>query len=473
MKIKVKYVLLVICGVWLGACKLPAISSKLENKSTPASFSNLQDTSNSVNIKWKQYFTDPNLINLIDTALKNNQELNITMREIEMSQNEIMARKGEYLPFLNLRGGAAIDRAGKYTWNGFSEDDLKENPDKGPKYFGDFMVGTYFSWELDAWKKLRNAKKASALRYLSTVEGKNFMVTNIIAEIAHSYFELMALDNLLAIIQQNIDLQSNALEIVKMQKESAKVTQLAVNRFEAQLLNTQNLQYEVKQKIIETENKVNFITGRFPQPILRNSSNFNTFLVEPIFAGIPSQLLLNRPDIKQAELELAATKLDVQVAKASFYPSFSLNAGVGFQAFNPMYLIKPQSILYNLGGDLMAPLINKNAIKATYLNANAKQIQAVYNYEQSILKAHIEVVNQLSKISNYDKSYETKTKEVKVLTESINISNSLFSAARADYLEVLSTQRESLESRIDLVEIKLKQMEAKVDVYKALGGGWN
>lgn len=473
MKVTVKYVLLVICVVWLGACKLPAISSKLENKSTPASFSNLQDTSNSVNIRWKQYFKDSNLITLIDTALKKNQELNITIKEIEISKNEIMARKGEYLPFLHLRGGAAVDRAGKYTWNGFSEDDLKENPNKGPKYFGDFMAGTYFSWELDVWKKLHNAKKASALRYLSTVEGKNFMVTNIIAEIANSYYELMALDNTLSIIQQNIDLQSNALQIVKMQKESAMVTQLAVNRFEAQLLYTQNLQYEVKQKIIETENRINFTAGRFPQTVLRNSAAFNNFSIDPIFSGIPSQLLLNRPDIRKAELELAASKLDVQVAKASFYPSFSLNAGLGFQAYNPMILIKPQSILYNLGGDLMAPLINKNAIKAIYLNANAKQIQAVYNYEQSILNAHVEVVNQLSKISNYGKSYLTKTKEVKILTESIDISNSLFSAARADYLEVLSTQRESLASKIDLVEIKLKQMEAKVGVYKALGGGWN
>lgn len=473
MKNTFKYVVLVICMIWLSACKLPAISSKQENKSTPASFTNLQDTGNSVKMKWKQYFKDANLQTLIDTALNNNQELNITMREIEISRNEIRARKGEYLPFLNLRGGAAIDRAGKYTWNGFSEDDLKENPDKGPKYVGDFMVGTYFSWELDVWKKLHNAKKSSVVRYLSTVEGKNFMVTNIIAEIASSYYELMVLDNLLAIIQQNIDLQSNALQIVKMQKESARVTQLAVNRFEALLLNTQNLQYDVKQRIIETENKINFTAGRFPQPVERNSATFNNFVVEPIFAGVPSQLLLNRPDIRQAELELAATKLDVQVAKASFYPSFSLNAGVGFQAYNPMYLIKPQSIIYNLGGDLVAPLINKNAIKATYFNANAKQIQAVYNYEQSILNAHIEVVNQLSKISNYDKSYKTKSKEVEVLTESINISNSLFNSARADYLEVLTTQRESLESKIDLVEIKLKQMEAKVDVYKALGGGWN
>ncbi|MEJ8818584.1 TolC family protein [Lacibacter sp. H407] len=473
MNITAKYIALVVCIGWLGACKIPAVSSKQERKFTPAAYTNSQDTTNSVKLNWKNYFTDPNLLALIDTALRNNQELNITLREIEMSKNEIMARKGEYMPFLHLKAGAVADRAGNYTWDGISEEDWKSSPDKGHPYIGDFMVGTYFTWELDVWKKLRTAKKATVLRYLSTIEGKNFMVTTIIAEIANSYYELIAMDNLLAIIQQNIELQKNALQLVKLEKDAAKVTQLAVNRFEAQLLNTQNLQYEIQQQIVETENRINFLTGRFPQPVVRNSAAFNNLVLDPIFAGVPSQLLFYRPDIRRAELELAASKLDVQVAKANFYPSFSLTAGVGLQAFNPVYLIRPESILYNLAGDLVAPLINKNAIKTTYFNANEKQIQAVYRYERSILNAHIEVVNQLSRMDNFTKSYETKAKEVDILTQSITISNNLFRSARADYIEVLLTQREALESKIDLIEIKLKQLNAKVNIYKALGGGWN
>jgi outer membrane protein, multidrug efflux system len=473
MKTTAKYVVLVFCITWLGACKIPAITSKQENRSTPAGYNNSHDTTNSVNIKWREYFTDPHLIAIIDTALKNNQELNITMQEIEIGKNEILSRKGEYLPFVNLGATAAVDRAGKYTWDGLSEEDWKTRPEKGHAYVGDFIVGVYASWELDVWKKLRTAKKAAVVRYLSSIEGKNFMVTNLIAEIAESYYELMALDNLLSIVQQNIELQSNVLQVIKLQKEAAKVTQLAVNRFEAQLLNTKNLQYELQQRVIETENRVNFLAGRFPQQVQRNSTVFNNIVLDPMYAGIPSQLLVNRPDIRQAELDLEAARLDIKVAKANFYPSFRLTAGVGLQAFNPVYLIRPESILYNLAGDLVAPLINKNAIKTTYINANAKQIQAIYDYERSILNAHIEVANQLSRIDNFTKSYETKAKEVEILTQSIDISNSLFRSARADYMEVLLTQREALESKIDLVEIKLKQMEAKVNIYKALGGGWN
>jgi NodT family efflux transporter outer membrane factor (OMF) lipoprotein len=423
-------------------------------------------------LEWRKYFSDPNLISLIDTALQNNQELNIMVQEIEMSKNEVLQRNGEYKPFVNLKAGAGPDRAAKYTWDGFSEEDLKANPDKGPKYIGDFMVGAYFSWELDVWKKLRNATKSAAIKYSAAVEGKNFMVTNIIAEIAASYYELMALDNQLDIIQQNIELQSNVLKVIKQQKEAAKVTQLAVNRFEAQLLNTQNLRYQINQQITETENKIRFLTGKYSPTITRNSTLFSHIPMDEMQTGIPSQLLINRPDIRQAELNIAAAKLDVQVARTNFYPSFSIQAGLGFQAFNPLYLLRPASILYNLAGDMMAPLINKNAIIATYYNANAQQIQAVYMYEQTILTAYTEVLNQMAKANNFKASYEMKSKEVDILLQSVAISNNLFNSARADYMEVLLTQREALESKMQLIEIRMKQLSARVNIYRALGGGW-
>jgi NodT family efflux transporter outer membrane factor (OMF) lipoprotein len=437
------------------------------------SYANAQDTSNIASLNWKHYFSDQNLIALIDTALKNNQELNITMQEIEISKNEIQARKGEYLPFVDFGAGAGLEKSGRFTRNGSVDENLEIKPGtKFPEPLGDLGFGLRASWEIDIWKKLRNAKKAAVIRYLATTEGRNFMVTNLIAEIANSYYELEALDNLLNIIEQNIDIQTNGFKVVKQQKDAAKTTQLAVNRFEAQLLNTKNLQFEIRQRIVETENRIHFLTGVFPTVIPRSSVTFNDTVLDSIQAGIPSQLLANRPDIRQAELELSAAKLDVKVARANFYPSLSIDAGVGFQAFNAAYLLKPESMLYNLAGELMAPLINRNAISAAYKNANAAQIQKVYNYERTILKAHLEVINQLSKVENFSRSYQTKSQEVDLLMQSITISNNLFTSARADYLEVLLTQREALESKMELIEIKLKQLNAKVDIYKSLGGGW-
>jgi NodT family efflux transporter outer membrane factor (OMF) lipoprotein len=465
----------VFISLTFSACKTPSALSRTENKVVPVRFNNSQDSTNSASIKWRTFFTDPNLTALIDTALINNQELNITLQEIEISKNEIRAKKGEYLPSIGVGAGAGVDKVGRYTRNGAVEYNLEIKPgEEFPEPLPDFMIGAYAHWELDIWKKLRNGKKAAVNRYLASVEGKNFMVTNLIAEIANSYYELLALDNELAIVEQNIEIQSNALKIVKLQKEAAMVNELAVKRFEAQVLNTKSLQYGIRQEIVETENKLNFLIGRFPQPIVRNSQNFTDIVPNAVATGIPSQLLDNRPDIKQAEMELEAAKLDVKAAKARFYPSLGISAGVGFQAFNPAYLLEtPESMIYSLIGDLTAPLINRSAVKASYNNASAKQLQAVFNYERTILNAYIEIANQQAKISNLEKSYEMKSQEVQALTESITISTNLFKSARADYMEVLLTQRDALESKFELIETKKQQMNAMVNIYQALGGGWN
>jgi len=467
------YIGVIAIAIFYSACT-PLLVSKSVNKNIPARYSVSSDTNNTADENWKSFFTDSDLVSLIDTALKNNQELNIMLEEINISQNEIRAKKGEYLPFLNLGAGAGVEKVGRYTRNGAVDVSTDIEPSKRiPENLSDFILDATLSWEVDIWKKLRNSKKAAVSKYLSTVEGKNFMITNLIAEIAASYYELIALDNQLTILQRTIETQENALKIVKLQKEAAKVTELAVRRFEAQVLKTKSLQYAIHQNIVETENRINFLVGRFPQPVQRNSDRFLDYVPNTIQAGIPSQLLSNRSDIRQAELELEAAKLDVKVVRANFYPSFKINAGLGYQAFNPAFLINtPESILYNLTGDLIAPVINRNAIKTAYLNANSRQIQAIYTYEKTVLQAYNEVVNQMSMMSNLEKSFSLRDKQVQALTESINISTILFSSARADYMEVLLTQRDALESKMELIETKQMQMLAMVNTYRALGGGW-
>lgn len=452
----------------------PALLQKTANNNVPESYNNAQDTTNTAQISWMKFFTDTNLIALVDTALQNNQELNITLQEIVIAENEVQAKKGEYLPFVNLKVGAGAEKVGEFTRDGAVEKNLDIKPGKEfPEPLPDYLISANVSWEVDIWKKLRNAKKAAALRYLSTIEGKNFMVTKLIAEIASSYYELMALDNLLATVKKYIEIQKNALGIVKLQKQAAKATELAVRKFEAEVLKNQSYQYNIEQKITETENRINFLVGRFPQPIQRNSQGYNGLVPDTMHTGLPSQLLTNRPDIKQAELELAAANLDVKVARARFYPSLDIIAGVGYEAFDPKFLIRtPESMLYNLAGELSVPLINRRAIKSAYYNANAKQIQAVYNYERTVLNAYIEVVNKLSKVSNLGKTYDRKEKQVQALTQSITIANKLFKSARADYLEVLMTQRDALEAKMELIETKAQQMFAMVNIYQALGGGW-
>jgi NodT family efflux transporter outer membrane factor (OMF) lipoprotein len=458
----------------VASCKVPAVMPVNENRSVPGSYGNSQDTANMSTLQWRSFFTDKNLLNLIDTALKNNQELAITLQEIEIAKNDIRFKQAPLLPTVGVRAGAGVEKVGRYTSQGAGDASTEITPGKEvPDPLMDYTIAAYANWEVDIWKKLHNAKKAAVTRYLSTMEGRNFVLTNLIAEVANSYYELVALDNQLAIVKQNIDLQKNALEIVKVQKEAARATELAVQKFQAEVLSSQSLEFDILQKIKETENRINFLLGRYPQEIPRDKSNFLSLLPQAVNTGIPSQLLANRPDIKQAELELAAAKLDVKVARAEFYPSLGISAGAGFQAFKPSYLFRyPESLLYSLAGDIAGPLINRNAIKAEFNNANARQLQAMYNYERTILNAYLAVSTQLSNISNLEKSYDLKSKQVDALTKSIDISNDLFKSARADYLEVLMTQRDALESKLELIETKKGQLNAVINIYKELGGGW-
>ena len=458
----------------VAACKVPKIVAPPDTKPVPATYDNNQDTTNISATQWREFFKDKDLVNLIDTALKNNQELAITLQEIEIARNDIRSRQALLLPSVGVRAGAGLEKVGRYTSQGAGDATTEIEPGKEmPDPLADFTIGAYANWEVDIWNKLHNSKKAAVTRFLATVEGRNFVLTNLIAEIANSYYELLALDNQLAIIRQNIDLQKNALEIVKVQKEASRVTELAVKKFEAEVLKSQSMEYDILQNIKETENRINFLLGRYPQEIARDKGNILNIMPAMISTGIPSQLLANRPDIKQAELELTAAKLDVKVARAEFYPSLGISAGVGFQAFKPSYLFKlPESLLYSAAADLVAPLINKNAIKAEFNSANARQLQALYNYERTILNAFLEVSTQLSNINNLKKSYELKSKQVETLTQSIDISNDLFKSARADYLEVLLTQRDALETKLELVETQKEQLNAVVNIYKNLGGGW-
>ncbi len=458
--------------VLVASCKTPALVSSTSNQVIPESYNNDKDTTNTSNVPYKKFFKDKNLLDLIDTAINNNQELMITLQEIEIAKNDIQFRKGRLLPTVSIGAGAGVEKVGRFTSQGagdYATSTVEEFPDP----LTDFKIAAYANWEVDIWKKLRNSKKAALTRYLSTIEGKNFVVTNLVAEVADNYYELLSLDSQLEIVRQNIKLQTNALEIVKIQKEAARATELAVQKFQAEVLASKNLEFETLQRITETENRINFLLGRFPQEIKRDKTEFLNLQPATVNSGIPSQLLANRPDIKQAELELAAAKLDVKVARAEFYPSLDISAGFGTQAFKTAYLTQfPESMLYSLVGDIAGPLINRNAIKAEFKSANTRQLQALYNYERTILNAYLEVATQLSRIGNLDKSYSLKSQQVEALNKSIAISNDLFKFARVDYFEVLMTQRDALETKLELVDVKKELLNSRVHIYKQLGGGW-
>ena len=430
--------------------------------------------SSSAKVNWREYFADDYLVALIDSALQNNQDLKIALQQIEMARSGALASSAALKPRVSFAPTAALRRFGLYTMDGAGNITTDILPNKiVPIHLPDFLVGFQASWEIDLYKKLSNTHKSALTKVMASNEAKNYVVTNMVNEIASAYYELKALDAELAIIDEYTLIQENAVELIRIQKDAAAANELAVKQFEAQLYKLQEMKFGLQQGIIDQENTINYLMGRLPQPIARSTISIDSVKLKTASVGIPAQLLLNRPDLRQVELELQASRLDVQVARTAFLPSLNIGSVLGTQAFRPDLLItKPQSLVYGLVGGLAAPLINKRAIQADFDFANANQLAMLGTYNKQIISAYIEVYNVLMLQRNLVQSHAIKSKESAVLVESIDISDKLYRNNRATYLEVLAAQENALETRIELVQIKKAQLQSQMNLYKALGGGW-
>lgn len=448
--------------------KRTVVTTPAPKRVMPDSFGGLRDTRSSGLIPWRDFFEDPHLVALVEGALQHNQELNIAIQETVVLNNEIMARRGEYLPKVGFGAGTGDERAGKYTSQGQSDEMAEIGPNLQKHEFG-----LYASWEIDVWGRLRDLANVASHRYLASIEGRNFMVTRLVAEIASTYYELLARDRQLRIVTDTIALQEKALELAKAQFEAGRVTSAAPARFEANLRAMQSSQYAIQQRIVETENELNFLAGRYPQPIERSRRDFLDKQPSAMAVGVPAELLANRPDIRQAELELAAAGLDVEAARKAFYPTLGIESVVGYQSYDLTKLVNtPDSLLFDIVGKAFAPLLNRKGIKADYASAKSREMQAVLHYERAVLIAFVEVSNRVSLTRNLSQGYGLKQQQVDRLAESVDISTELFNLNRADYLEVLTARRELLEAQQELIEMKERQMVATVTLYQALGGGW-
>lgn len=322
---KAAYSIAILAALVLTGCKAPqatVVNDTLSKQLPPEYTENTPPQETSARTPWKTFFTDPVLVSMIESALQANQDLMITWQNIEIAKSEVLLRSGRLYPVISGEGGLGIKKEGRYTSAGAGNAATQIYPGKDmPEPLGNFGAGIHAEWEADIWGKLRDEKKSAVAHYLATVEGKNFILSQLISEIAKNYYELLALDTQLDYINQYRKLQLKALEISKIQKQAAAATELAVKRFETESAKADAMAYTVKQQITEKENMLNALMGRFPQPILRDKKTLTEALPQKFYTGIPSDLLANRPDIRQAELELQAAKLDVEAARKEFYPS--------------------------------------------------------------------------------------------------------------------------------------------------------
>ncbi len=460
-------------------CKPMQQLQQTEPVHLPASFPGQSDSSGIGSLTWKQLFTDKYLQRLIDTALHNNWDLQTAIQRVEIARANYLQTRGALKPSVQAVASAGADKFGDYTINGVGNYDtnLSGNLDKEQKIpmplTPDFFLGFRSSWEIDLWGKLRNRKTAAYHRMLSSQKGVRLVSTLLVSEVASRYYELLALDDKMKILRENIALQEAAVEIVQALKAGGRATELAVQQFTAQLFRTRGLAAEFRQQITETENELNLLLGRLPQQIERGQSILQHQLPETIKAGVPSSLLLRRPDIQQAEQELKASEADVEAVRAAFLPSLTITPYLGFNAFNTAALFNPASIAYGVIGGLASPLLNRDALKGDHKRAAAASQEAFYSYQKAIMSGYHEVVTNLSEMKNLQKQFDMRSKETDVLRTAVSIANDLYLAGAASYLEVITAQKNVVEAEIGLITTKKEMLITLINLYRALGGGFS
>ncbi len=474
--------LAVATGVFLfSACQLANPRSYPAAPPLPTSYGPPAPTdSTSIgDLPWNKFFADQTLIGLIDTALQQNLDIRQASQRVEQARANVLERRAALLPTVNATATAGFDRYGRYTLNGVGNYDtnLSQNIDGNlaiPTGFTpDYFLGLRSTWEVDLWGRLRSLRNAAQGRLLASEQGRQLVVTSIIAEVANNYYELLTYDNQLATLQRNLVLQERAYEITKVQKLAGRATELAVQQFRAQVLRTRSLAFETKQRITETETQLNQLMGRYPRRIARPTELAEVQVPARLLAGVPARLVLRRPDVRQAELALTANGADLYAARAAFLPALTLTPYAGVNAFRSSLLFQPSSVVAGLLGGLTAPILNRRALRADRNRATAASLESYYAYQQALQTSVREVTNTLRGVANYDSAVTLRRQEVVTLRRAVDIATDLQYTGYATYLEIITAQRSVLDAELSLAELRRTQLLQAVALYRALGGGWN
>ncbi|MHA8070427.1 TolC family protein [Aquirufa ecclesiirivi] len=429
----------------------------------------------SIEACWKK---DSLLVQLIDSVLIRSNDIKIGFLNLAISRAQYTFDRGAMKPTVSGVIQPSLRRFSKYTMDGVGNYDTQFSPNITkeqiiPEHLPDVMIGLQSSWEVDIWGKLSKRKKASALRYLATESGQQWYITSLVSEVAGMYGQLVALDQELDILKTNIGIQFSALSLVKIQKEAGKVNESAVQQLEAQWLNSRAQEGLVLQQIIELENQLRYWLNQPTKKIARSQYPFNCSLDSSMYAQIQIDQLERRPDVRQAKLELEAQLLNKQSADLALKPSVVLSGMLGVQGFQPAYLFQlPSSMAYQLIGGITAPWLNRSALYSNISRENARWKALDLSYQNALLKGFLEWDTQVKSLAYLQRMDQLKEREVMLTKGAIATVGTLFTTAKANYLEVLTAQQNALRSELELLEISRKRWIHAIQLYRVLGGGW-
>ncbi len=460
----------------LGSCTSSLLKEQRKLQSELATYRNSDEDASVSDVQecWKR---DTLLVQLIDSVLVRSNDIKIGFLQLAMAKADFGYQRGLMKPTVNGIVQPSMRRFGKYTMDGVGNYDTRFSTNITrdqiiPEHLPDLQIGLQSSWELDIWGKLAKRRKASALRYLATESGQQWLITSLVAEVANAYGQLIALDKELDILKTNIEIQRKAFELVQVQKEAGAVNESAVQQLEAQWLNSRAQEGNVLQQITSLENDIRLLLNKPNAAIHRSKFPFQCALDTSLFARLKIDQLGRRPDIKQAKLNLMAAFETKESAALALKPSIVLSGILGVQGFQPAYLFQlPASMAYQLLGGITTPWLNRSAITADMLRTESAWKSNDLAYQNALVKGYLEWDTQVKSLAYLQKQQQLKQREVLLTKGAINTVGTLFLTANASYLEVLTAQQNALRSELELLEISRNQWMRAITLYRVLGGG--
>ena len=422
------------------------------------------DSTTLAEVPWQDVFEDSTLRGLIDEALRNNLDLRDAVQQVRVAEANLQEAEGALLPDLFVEGSASYG----------------EPSDNGPSGAGQGAVGATdqysasvsTSWEVDVWGRLTSAKKAQRAVLFETEATRRAVQTAVVANVARAYYQLLALDRQLSITEETVENRATDLETVRALKEGGVVTNVAVQRSRASLEAARASVHTLQQAITERENALSILLGRAPGAIERTRLSAQS-PIDSLAAGVPGQLLRNRPDVIAAEYRYRSAFELTNSARAAFYPSLTVTAEGGLESLNVSDLLTPGSLFYNLIGGITQPIFAQNRNEARLKRRTARQVQARLGLRRALLTAGSEVSNALSRYRNTSQRLEARRAQLTALDTAVAESRELLRYGEETYLQVLTAQQEYLAAQLDVVDDRLQRLLAGVELYRALGGGWD
>ena len=424
------------------------------------------DTTSLANVSWDKVFTDPTLQGYIKTGLQNNLDIRIAMQNIVAAEATMKQGKAGYLPTFSAGADWTHQELSKNSQLGalFSSGGGSTNVDQYQ------LTGT-LGWEADIWGKIRSNKRATNAAYLQTIAANQAVKTQLISSIASTYYQLLAVDAQIKLAEETLINRNESIEVILALKDAGNVNEVGVKQTEAQKYATEIIIADLKQSVITLENTLSVLLGQAPGKIERSTLDAQVMQPE-ITLGVPATLLRNRPDVIAAEYNLISLFEQTNVAKSNFYPTLKLTATGGLQTVDIKEWFSANSLFANIVTGLTQPILNGRQIRSRYEIAKAQQQQAYLQFEKSLLNAGNEVSNALAQYNNETAKLEIRGKQVDALKKAADYSDELLTYGLVNYLEVLTAKDSALNTELNLIDNKYQQYNAIIELYRALGGGW-